>query len=389
MRVLQVHNRYRRLGGEDQVADLEVEQLRLAGHEVDRYLTHNPVSRRAAVRDLAMSPWNPFRAKDLAKYVSETKPDVVHVHNTWFHLTNATLRAIRQAGAPVVVTMHNYRSVCPSYSLMRDGAVCLTCVEKQSPWSGVRHGCYNNSRVLTLAPAMSIVVAKKKEVWHNDVDVIVVLTETAKEVLGRGGLPTDRMMVKPNFGVDPGERINQPSSSHRLMFVGRLTEEKGIRPLLEAWRRDRPEGLTLDVVGEGPLEHLLPADDPTVEFHGWLDQGEVLKRMLDARGLVFPSQWFEVFPLTLLEGMASGLPILSTKLGSMVAVLGDDHPLFSGLDASEIGDGLQAFSDGELVDSAGALGRQRFLENYTAETTLDRLLEIYEEAIRRRHQALF
>ncbi len=139
-------------------------------------------------------------------------------------------------------------------------------------------------------------------------------------------------------------------------------------------------------MGEGPLEHLLPADDPTVEFHGWLDQGEVLKRMLDARGLVFPSQWFEVFPLTLVEGMASGLPILSTKIGSMVSVLGADHALFSGLDAAEIGAGLQAFRDDELVDSVGRLGRQRFLERYTAEATIERLLEIYEEAIRRRKQ---
>lgn len=388
MRVLQVHNRYRRLGGEDQVADLEVEQLRRAGHEVDRYLTHNPESKREAVRDLAMAPWNPFRARDLAAYVAETKPDVVHVHNTWFHLTNATLGAIRGAGAPVVVTLHNYRSVCPSYSLMRDGVVCQDCVDKQSPWSGVRHGCYNNSRVLTLAPALSIAVARKKDVWQ-DVDVIVVLAETAKEVLGRGGLPTERMMVKPNFGVDPGRRVNPPSRSKRLMFAGRLTEEKGIRPLLEAWRRDRPEGLTLDIVGEGPLEHLLPTDDPTVEFHGWLDQGEVLKRMLDARGLVFPSQWFEMFPLTLLEGMASGLPILSTKLGSMVSVLGEDHPLFTGLAASEIGAGLHAFEDDDLVDSVGTHGRERFTANYTAEATIDRLLEIYDEAIRRRKQERF
>lgn len=384
MRILQVHNRYRRLGGEDQVADLEAAQLRAAGHEVDRYLTANPVSQRRAATDLAMSPWNPFRAKELGEYVAKTRPDVVHVHNTWFHLTNAALGAIRAAGAPVVVTMHNYRSVCPSYSLMREGVVCELCVEKQSPWSGVKHGCYNHSRILTLAPAASIMVAKRKGVWHNDVDVIVVLTESAKDVLSRGGLPVDRMMVKPNFGVDPGERLVPPSSSSRLLFVGRLTEEKGIRQLLAAWRQSPPEGLTLDVVGEGPLEHLLPSDDPTVEFHGWLDQGEVVKRMLDARGLVFPSQWFEVFGLTLLEAMSSGLPILSTELGSMVSVLGKNHRMFCGLDADSIAEGLTKFTDDDLVDSVGRFGRARFLDRFTSETTTERLLEIYDEAIRRR-----
>lgn len=318
--------------------------------------------------------------------MARTKPDVVHVHNTWFHLSTATFGAIREAGAPVVVTMHNYRSVCPSYSLMRDGSVCEICVEKQSPWSGVRYGCYNHSKLLTLAPATSIAVAKRRGVWENDVDVIVVLTESAKAVLSRGGLPVDRMMVKPNFGVDPGERVAPPSSSSRLLFVGRLTEEKGIRQLLEAWRQAPPPGLTLDVVGEGPLEHLLPANDPSVEFHGWISQAEVTKRMLDARGLIFPSQWFEVFGLTLLESMAAGLPILSTDIGSMVSVLGEDHQMFCGLDAASIAEGLAKFSDDELVDSIGQSGRERFLERFTAEVTLDRLMEIYDEAIKRWRQ---
>lgn len=384
MRILQVHNRYRRLGGEDRVADLEAAQLRAGGHEVDRYLTANPESKRRAAADLVMSPWNPFRAKELAAYVAKTKPDVVHVHNTWFHLTNAALGAIRDAGAPVVVTLHNYRTICPSYSLMRDGSVCEVCVEKQSPWSGVRYGCYNHSRLLTLAPAASIAVAKRKAVWHDDVDVIVVLTESARDVLGRGGLPVERMMVKPNFGVDPGVRLAPPSASSRLLFVGRLTEEKGIRPLLDAWRTSRPPGLTLDIVGEGPLEHLIPSDDPSIEFLGWLDQGEVVKRMLDARGLIFPSQWFEVFGLTLLEAMSTGLPILSTDIGSMVSVLGKDHRMFCGLDAEAIGHGLAGFADDDFVDSVGSSGRQRFLERFTADVTTDRLLEIYEEAIRRR-----
>lgn len=387
MKILQVHNRYRRLGGEDRVADLEAEQLRRAGHEVDRYLTKNSGSTIGAARDLVMSPWNPFRARELGAYVARTKPDVVHVHNTWFHLSTSVLRAIREAGPPVVVTMHNYRSVCPSYSLMRDGSICEKCVEKQSPWSGVRHGCYNHSRLLTLAPATAIEVAKRKAVWHDDVDVIVVLTESAKEILSQGGLPDDRMMVKPNFGADPGERAHPPSASDRLMFLGRLTEEKGIRQLLDAWRLHRPEGLFIDIVGEGPLEHLLPADDSSIEFHGWLDHDEVAKRLLDARGLVFPSQWFEVFGLTLLESMAAGLPILSTELGSMVSVLGHDHELFTGLDADSIGHGLERLTDDDLVDRVGRAGRARFLKRFTAETTGDRLVEIYEEAIRRRQRA--
>lgn len=384
MRVLQVHNRYRRLGGEDRVADLEAEQLRLAGHDVDRYLTANPNTAGEAARDLLMAPWNPFRARELADYVRRTKPDVVHLHNTWFHLTSSVLGAIRNTGVPVVVTMHNYRSVCPSYSLMRNGSICETCVQKQSPWYGVRHGCYNDSRILTLAPAASIAVAKRKRVWENDVDVIVVLTESAKDILQRGGLPAERMMIKPNFGPDPGERAYPPSDSSRVMFVGRLTEEKGIRQLLDGWQRWAPSGLVLDVVGEGPLEHLLPNGDPSVEFHGWVDHAEVTKRMLEARALVFPSQWYEVFGLTLLESMASGLPILSTEIGSMVSVLGRDHELFTGLDAESIGHSLQRLTDDALVDRVGRGGRERFLERFTAEATSERLVEIYEEAIRRR-----
>ncbi len=383
MKVLQVHNRYREPGGEDRVVELEAKQLIDAGHEVVTYLTDNPEGGIGTARDLLLSPWNPFRARDVAAVVRKERPDLVHVHNTWFHLSPSVLRAIRSEGPAVVATMHNFRALCAGYSLYRDGHTCTQCVDERSPWSAVRHGCYRGSRMLSVAPAATIAVAQRRHVWDRDVDIVIALNEFGRDVLVSGGFAPEAVRVKHNFATDPGPRLSIPSASDRVLFVGRLTDEKGIAPLLQAWQESAPPGLELHIVGEGPLRPLADAA-PDVTAHGWLPAEEVARLMLSSRALVFPSQWFEGFGLTLAEAMASGLPVLSTSIGSMQAVLGDDHELYFGTTASEMAGELHRLADDELVDRVGAALRGRYEARFTESATSDELLEVYRAALGRR-----
>jgi glycosyltransferase involved in cell wall biosynthesis len=386
MRILQVHNRYRIPGGEDVVVESEAEQLRDGGHEVHQYSTTNPVGRLGAVRDLALSPWNPLRAREVAAVARRIRPDVVHVHNTWFHLSPAVFAAARSSGAAVVATLHNYRAVCASYTLLRDGSPCERCVDERSVRSALRYGCYGGSRVLTAAPAATIALSRRRGTWHSDVDAVVVLTDFARDVFERAGLPDDRLVVKPNFAADPGPRPASPSASRRVLFVGRLAEEKGVRQLLQAWRDAGPSGLTLEVAGDGPLRELVERE-PNVVSLGWISPDQTRELMLNSRTLVFPSQWYEGLSLTMVEAMAAGLPVLSTQLGSMQSVLGADHELFSGPRAVDIAGRLELLEDDQLIDRVSRRQRERYETLYTPAATLRALERVYESAIQRRAAA--
>ncbi len=396
MKILQVHNHYLQPGGEDTVVGLEAEQLRELGHEVVIERSTNPSATLPTLADLARAPWNMAQARRLARLVRSVRPEVVHVHNTWFHLSPAIFGAMRAEGAAIVATLHNYRGVCASYSLFRDGEPCTKCLVDQSARSAVVHACYRDSRAQTLAPAATITVARKRRVWHHDVDAIICLTDFAREQFITAGYPSDRLVVKPNFAADPGSRSQAPSASNRVIFVGRLTEEKGVGLLLEAWAQAQPEGLELHVIGDGPLRADVDAaaaasadgaSPAPVVARGWLEPDEVRHEMLTGRALAFPSRWFEGFPLTMVESMAAGLPVAASELGAMPTILGGerhDRPLGFDPTVAGLAAALEQLRDDSLVDQAGAACLDRYRRNFTSTATGRRLVEVYQQAAEQR-----
>ena len=185
MRVLQLHTPYRQPGGEDAVVRAEAEVLRRSGHEVVQYQVQNPPGAAGAIGSLVLSPWNPLQARRVQHLAERIRPDVAHVHNTWYAQSPAVLWALRRAGVPTVMTLHNYRLVCANGQLFRDGAPCEDCVGA-SPWHGVQHGCYRDSMVLSVPAAGTIALHDRLRTWCRTVDRFVVLSEFAAERLVRG-----------------------------------------------------------------------------------------------------------------------------------------------------------------------------------------------------------
>jgi hypothetical protein len=155
LRVLQVHTHYREEGGEDSVVRAEAELLRSAGHDVVVHQARNPSGALATGASLAMSPWNPLAAREVRRLAERVRPDVAHVHNTWYALSPSVLAALSAAAVPVVMTLHNYRLLCANAQLFRDGRPCEDCVGSH-PWHGVRHRCYRGS-ALASAPAAATI----------------------------------------------------------------------------------------------------------------------------------------------------------------------------------------------------------------------------------------
>lgn len=379
MRILQAHTRYRQAGGEDSVADMERSMLEEAGHAVRVHRVDNPTGTAGSVGALARSPWNRAAARAVVRAAEEHEADVVHVHNTWFALSPAVFGALSRAGFPVVATIHNYRPLCVNALLYRDGGICEDCVGKL-PWRGVIHRCYRGSAVQSAAVAVTI-TTQRMRTWDRDVDRIVVLTHFAADELARGGLPYERMVVKPNSAPDPGPRAVPPSASDTVLFVGRLTEEKGITDLVEAWNQRSSDGLRLEVVGDGPLrEAVARSAGPGVDVVGRRTPDEVRTSMLAARALVFPSRWFEGLPMVMVEGLAAGLPIVVFDRGAMVEIADAGGLVCEGGGVAALTSALDRLADGATVDTLGRGARATYEKRHRPSVGVDMLVDIYQRA---------
>jgi glycosyltransferase involved in cell wall biosynthesis len=384
MRILQLHARYRVRAGEDTVVDHEAAALRRAGHDVVQLTVDNPTARGATVAALARSVHNAAAARTVRQQVAEFRPDVVHVHNTWFALSSSAVAAAAESGVPVAMTLHNFRLACLSTDLFRDGAVCTACVGR-APLPGVVHGCYRGSRVLSALQATEVMVTRRRGVLQRSVTRFVAPSQFMADRLADVGVPVERTVVKPHFVDDPGPRSRPPSGSNEVLVVGRLSQGKGIDTLLDAWRSadvHARHGWRLGIVGDGPLAaeigDRLPAG---VELLGWRDRDETRQRLLDARALVMPSELYETFGMVLVEAMSAGLPVIVNTVAGAAAIV-DPPPalVVAPRDPAALGRALDALDDA-TVDAVGTTNRRRYEERYSEVVGVAALESLYLDTI--------
>ena len=382
MRVLIAHNFYQQPGGEDMVAANERALLEGAGHEVIFHDIHNDqiTGFSAKLNAFLDTPYSARQAARFNRLLSETEPDLVHIHNYFPLFTPAIFHEAKACGFPVVHTLHNFRMMCLSSFLLRDGKICEACIGK-TPLKGVVHRCYRGSFSGSLALARMI-ARQRRTGWSQTVDRFIALTEFERAKFIEGGLPAERLAVKPNFIPDPGVHARiAPETRHGALFVGRLSPEKGLRTLLDAWRDiDYP----LRIAGTGPMMAELHASaSANVTLLGRLPSSQIYDEMARAAFLVMPSTWYEGFPVTIVESLACGLPILASRLGSMSELIdpGKTGLLFNPGDSADLVRSVDAaLGDAKRLAAMSRGARQCYDTNYTAQSNLLRLLQIYQEA---------
>ncbi len=402
MKVLILHNRYRQHGGEDQVVQAEAALLRERGVHVRLVEADNGRPEgEGPLRTVTMAAaaaWSPASYRFAARICREFQPDVVHVHNFWMSLSPSVHAACRAAGAATVQSLHNFRLLCANALLLREGRACLDCVGG-SPLPGVMRRCYRDSLLASAAVAGMITANRFLRTWHRNVDAFIALSEHSRSKFAAGKIPTDRLFVKPNFREDPGEPASRPSSSKTFVFAGRLSSEKGLDTLIEAWVQARlPEPARLLIVGDGPARDSLVMQssalglDPTrVTFVGRKTPAEVLELVAGARAVILPSLCFENFPALLAEAYACGRPMIASDSGALGELVDQDR---TGLktppgDASALAQALRRMAaDDSLADSLGRAARREFLAKYTPEENHRNLMRIYRFAAERRGRTL-
>lgn len=330
MRILMLHNRYLVPGGEDQSTAAEVALLRESGCTVE-LLEHDnrEIEHLGRARTALRTVWSSPSYYEVFERIQSGSFDVLHVQNFFPLWSPSVYYAAAKAGIPVVQTLRNYRLLCANSFLFRDGHVCEDCLRRSIPWPGIVHRCYRHSLAGTAVVAGMAGIHRLLNTWQTKVNTYIVLTPFARDKFILAGLPAEKIVIKPNF-VHPAPDTG-PGGGGYALYVGRLSEEKGIATLLKAWS-EGSEAVPLKIVGDGPESHQVAAaaaSQPNrIENLGNRPAEEIRDLMRHAEFLVFPSECYEGMPRTIIESFAVGTPVLAAKIGAGISMVEPDKTGF-------------------------------------------------------------
>ena len=396
LKIVLVHNTYQQRGGEDAVFEQERRMLERGGHQVIPYCRTNwDADSYTGLRRLSLAKgtiWSSDSKREFSALLQREKPDLAHVHNTFVMISPSIYSACFEANVPVVQTLHNYRLLCSSGTFFRDGEVCEECVES-SLWRGVQHACYHDSHAATAIVALMLTTHRLRGTWNREISSYIALSEFARNKFVQGGLPKDRIFVKPNFvSPDPGARTGD---GEYALFVGRLSPEKGVNTILEAWKR-LPASIPLLIIGGGPEHENLEAQAhrsglKNVRFKGQLAREETLAAINNARLTVISSEWYETFCMSIAESFACSTPVICSRMGVMQELVADGRTglHFTPADPADLAQKVEwAWSHPDEVRTMGKEARKEYEAKYTAETNYPLLIQIYNQAMQGRQKSL-
>ncbi|MGA9407849.1 MAG: glycosyltransferase family 4 protein [Bacteroidota bacterium] len=397
MKILLVHNFYGSTApsGENTAYRAEASLLRNNSHSVIEFNRHSDeILQRnfyGTLKGAVSAVWNPFSLFSLKQALRETKPDIVHVHNTFPLLSPSVVYAPREQNIPTVMTMHNYRIGCSAGTAVRKDQACTLCLDAKSVIPALRFGCYRESRMATLPVSAMIAFHNARNTWRRNIDAFITLTDFQRDTMVRFGIPAESLFVKPHFLEHPPQPIPWKDREHKAVFVGRLYAAKGIHILLEAWKRMGKESPRLEVVGDGPMKAQLvrsvEGSGGSVSFLGNVSREEAMRRISSAKLLIVPSLCFEGFPMVVQEAFALGVPVAASNIGSLPSLVTENKngKLFAPGDAGEILSCVkELLANDKKLRFLGEAARREFDEKYTAEKNYGMLMGIYEAATARR-----
>ncbi len=388
MRVISIFNRYQNRGGEDEVFELEAKLLGEHGHDVTLMTedVHDPHGLIDSARVASDAIWSRKAYAKIEALLKEKNPQLVHVHNTFPTISPSIYYACRQAGVPVVQSLHNPRLLCPAATFHRDGHACEDCLGKLLPWPAIFHGCYQKSRARTSVVAAMLTAHRYLGTWRELIDTFIVFTEFYRRKFIQGGPPGDKIVVKPHF-VDPDPGLKSGRGDYAL-FIGRLSREKGVHTLLDAWKRLKD--IPLKIRGKGPLlgevQAFAAQNQRRIEvLPTRLVPQEWAGLMRGARFLVWPSEgYYETFGLVAIEAFAFGIAVIASRTGAMGEIVADQRTglHFTAGDADDLASKVAwAWAHPVEMEMMGQNARREYKEKYTAERNYEMLIDIYRETI--------
>jgi len=385
MKILILHNRYKFAGGEEAVVDAEANLLRYQGHKVILFELSNEALENCSIFQKLLLPfrclWSFSSFRKIRRIIKEEKPDVAHIHNTFFLMSPSVYYACRSRKIPVVQTLHNFRFICPLATLYRDGKICRECLGRGLMMS-IKHKCGSKSWLWTLAMLSVINLHQKNKTFKRYIDKYIALSNFSRQQFIQAGYDGKKIEVKPNFiNFDPGAR---KEVGNYALYVGRISPEKGLDVLLEAWKKTGH--LELKIAGNGKeLEEFRlysKRNSLNINFLGQISNAEVFKLIKKSLAVIIPSRCNENFPRIVVETFACGVPLIASRSGALAEIIEDGKTgwLFDSGNSNDLAEKVN-YADRErgAVKLLGENARKEFEAKYTVNKNYEILMSIYKE----------
>jgi glycosyltransferase involved in cell wall biosynthesis len=403
VRVLLVGNHWTEgPGGAETMLVLTADLLRAAGHEVVPFAVAEERTLPTPVRSLLPAAagagsrtrfgeawagtWSPQAYRALARVVDQVRPDVAHVHHVFERLTVSVLDALQRRGVPTVMTLHDYKPVCPNFRLFTDGAPCTRCLSGRFV-NVVRHRCLEGSRWRSVAAAADAYASRGRGLYDR-VDRFLAPSAFLRDRVVDGGLPADRVEVLPNPVVAAPEPRSARAEPPTVLYASRLVAEKGVDPLLDAAAR-LPAGVRVRLAGAGRLERAvrsrIAAEGLPVDVLGPLPPSEVEAELRAAAVAVLPALWWENCPMAVLEAAAQGVSVVASAVGGVPELVDDGRTglLVPPGDVAALAGALtRLVSDPGEADRMGRAGWARMRSRHDPAAHVAVLQDVYRRVAR-------
>jgi glycosyltransferase involved in cell wall biosynthesis len=332
--------------------------------------------------------YNRASAAEIRNVINNFKPDIVHVHNFFFAASPSVLMQVHKLGIPLVVTIQNYRLICANALLLRNNQVCELCIKHDFPWYGVKYNCYHDSAVQSAAVGSMAALHKWLGTWKNTVDLYITPSAFARNKLLESSFKVapQKIQVKHNFIPDAGTGdIN--NRKNYFLFVGRLSSEKGVDVLIDAWSRLPNQQLI--IAGDGPERERLMAKSSSlnnIQFIGRKKPEEIIELMKSCKALIFPSIWYEGLPLTIIEAFSTGTPVIGSDIGAISEMISHSFNglLFKLADSMSLATTIEQYN---TIMSAGdhslySNARTTYLEKYHPDKCYSDIMDLYDRLLK-------
>jgi glycosyltransferase involved in cell wall biosynthesis len=379
MKILQIHNKYLEKGGEDTVVTNERQLLQAHGHTVELCEFDNfNLEGLSKIKLLSRTFFNQEAYRKVIAHITAFQPDIVHIHNIYYEASSAIFWAIKKKNVPAVMTIHNYRLGCIQGLLFRDNAVCQLCLDKKSSYYGLKYRCFKNS----LVKSLQLTLVNKFNQWtiryKNPVKKYIFLADFTKNLLSPTlGLKNTEGVLKSNYVSDFG-CAPMSERDNFYLFVGRLNEQKGVKPLIETFKKN---GKRLVLIGSGPLDDYVneaAANYPNIQNLGYQNGAFIIGKLKKCNALIVPSLTYEGQPMTILEAFSTGTPVLAADTKNLDTLIaeGKNGFLFDATSTAAMSEIIDIF-DTSTTANMYTYARKTYEENFSPESNYKQLMAIY------------